>query len=180
MLPLQICATDLPGVVCIEPAVYGDRRGYFQETWHRRAYAEAGIDVDFVQDNLSRSTAGTLRGLHFQTHQPQGKLVYVLEGEVLDVAVDLRPDSSCFGKWVAVTLSAENHRQLYVPPGFAHGFCVASATAVVAYKCTDYYLPTAERVLAWNDPDLAIAWPTSNPVLSERDQRGQRLRELFP
>jgi dTDP-4-dehydrorhamnose 3,5-epimerase len=166
-------------VVLIEPDVYQDPRGRFLETWSERRYAELGLPARFVQDNLSRSCRGTLRGLHLQTMPAaQAKLVYVLEGEVLDVAVDLRVDSPSFGKWVSETLSAENHRQLYIPEGFAHGFCVTSEHATFAYKCTEYYSPSAELSVAWNDPDLAIAWPVPEPLLSRKDAAAPRLRDI--
>ncbi|MGC1272212.1 MAG: dTDP-4-dehydrorhamnose 3,5-epimerase [Planctomycetaceae bacterium] len=175
---MNIQTTALHGVVIIEPNVFGDSRGFFFETWNRRRYAEAGLDVDFVQDNLSFSQRGTLRGLHFQNPHGQGKLVSVLQGEVYDVAVDIRPGSPTFGRWVGVTLSAENSRQVYVPPGFAHGFCVTSEAALFAYKCTDYYAPQAEATIAWDDPDLAIRWPIRKPILSAKDERGSRLRDV--
>ncbi len=148
------------------------------ETWHHQRYAEAGLDAIFVQDNLSRSCRGTLRGLHYQDPSPQGKLVSVLEGEVFDVAVDIRPASPTFGRWVSFYLSSDNHRQLYVPPGFAHGFCVTSESALFSYKCTDFYNPAAEGGIAWNDPDLAIHWPVNDPLLSPRDRQAPRLRDL--
>jgi dTDP-4-dehydrorhamnose 3,5-epimerase len=171
--------TPLPGVRLLKPKVYGDARGFFIETWNRRRYAEAGLDLDFVQDNLSYSRRGILRGLHFQNPQPQGKLVQVLEGEVFDVAVDIRLGSPTFGRWHGVILSAENHHQFYVPEGFAHGFCVISETALFAYKCTDFYRPDTEHSLRWDDPDLAISWPIADPILSAKDQAGRCLRD-FP
>jgi dTDP-4-dehydrorhamnose 3,5-epimerase len=171
--------TPLAGLLLVKPDVFGDERGFFQETWNLRRYTEAGLDRHFVQDNLSLSRKGILRGLHFQNPGPQGKLVYVLQGEVFDVAVDVRADSPTFGQWYGATLSAENHHQLFVPEGFAHGFCVTSETALFAYKCTDFYNPKAEFSLLWNDPDIGIEWPIKNPELSEKDQNGQPLSE-FP
>lgn len=164
--------TELPGVVVIEPTVFGDARGYFMETFQAEAYAAAGICDAFVQDNQSKSTRGVLRGLHFQTEHTQGKLVRVLSGEVYDVAVDCRPHSATFGKWVGVTLSGENKKQLYVPQGFAHGFLVLSDEAEFTYKCTDVYDHAAEGGILWNDPDIGILWPDAGcPVqLSDKDK----------
>lgn len=170
--------TPLAGLLLVKPDVFGDERGFFQETWNLRRYTEAGLDRHFVQDNLSLSRKGILRGLHFQNPGPQGKLVYVLQGEVFDVAVDVRADSPTFGQWYGATLSAENHHQLFVPEGFAHGFCVTSETALFAYKCTDFYNPKAEFSLLWNDPDIGIEWPIKSPGLSEKDQNGQPLSEF--
>jgi dTDP-4-dehydrorhamnose 3,5-epimerase len=170
--------TPLAGLLLVKPDVFGDERGFFQETWNLRRYTEAGLDRHFVQDNLSLSRKGILRGLHFQNPGPQGKLVYVLQGEVFDVAVDVRTDSPTFGQWHGVTLSAENHHQLFVPEGFAHGFCVTSETALFAYKCTDFYNPKAEFSLLWNDPDIGIEWPITKPELSEKDKNGQPLSEF--
>ncbi len=164
--------TPLPGLLKIQPDVFGDARGFFQETWNLRRYTEAGLDRHFVQDNLSYSRRGILRGLHFQNPRPQGKLVYVLEGEVFDVAVDVRADSPTFGQWYGATLSAENHLQLFVPEGFAHGFCVTSEFALFAYKCTDFYNPSAEFSLQWNDPAIGIEWPIQDPELSAKDREG--------
>lgn len=165
-------STPLPGLLKIQPDVFGDARGFFQETWNLRRYTEAGLDRHFVQDNLSYSRRGILRGLHFQNPRPQGKLVYVLEGEVFDVAVDVRADSPTFGQWYGETLSAENHLQLFVPEGFAHGFCVTSEFALFAYKCTDFYNPSAEFSLQWNDPAIGIEWPIDEPELSAKDREG--------
>ena len=154
----------------VEPKRFGDPRGYFQETYHAERYRKAGIGATFVQDNLSRSTRGTVRGLHFQTPpHAQAKLVQVLDGEVFDVAVDLRHGSPTFGGWLGVTLSAGSGRQLFVPEGFAHGFCVTSETALVAYKCSALYAPEAERTVRWDDPDIGVEWPALTPVLSARD-----------
>jgi len=169
---LIIEPTPLPGLLKIQPDVFGDARGFFQETWNLRRYTEAGLDRHFVQDNLSYSRRGILRGLHFQNPRPQGKLVYVLEGEVFDVAVDVRADSPTFGQWYGATLSAENHLQLFVPEGFAHGFCVTSEFALFAYKCTDFYNPSAEFSLQWNDPAIGIEWPIQDPELSAKDREG--------
>ena len=175
---MNIETTPLAGLLLITPDVFGDERGFFQETWNLRRYTEAGLDRDFLQDNLSLSRKGILRGLHFQNPGPQGKLVYVLQGEVFDVAVDVRADSPTFGQWYGVTLSAENHQQLFVPEGFAHGFCVTSETALFAYKCTDFYNPKAEFSLLWNDPDIGIEWPITNPELSDKDRNGQPLSDF--
>jgi dTDP-4-dehydrorhamnose 3,5-epimerase len=171
--------TALPEVVVVEPDVYRDPRGFFLETYHARKYREGGIGGAFVQDNLSRSVRGTLRGLHAQRHHPQGKLLRVVEGEIFDVAVDIRRGSPRFARWVGVRLSGENSHQCYVPPGFAHGFCVSSEQAVVEYKVTEFYDPADEITLIWNDPDLAIEWPITDPVLSVKDGAGLRLRDLM-
>ena len=176
---MKVLSTDLPGVVVVEPNVYQDPRGFFLETYHAGKYREAGIREIFVQDNHSRSVRGTLRGLHAQRRRPQGKLVRVLQGEIFDIAVDIRRGSPTFRRWVGEVLSAENFRQIYVPPGFAHGFCVLSETADVAYKCTELYDPTDEFVILWNDPDLGIAWPVREPLLSEKDRTAPRLAELM-
>jgi dTDP-4-dehydrorhamnose 3,5-epimerase len=177
---MKIRETKLPGVLLIEPAVFGDHRGHFKEGWNRRTFAEHGLALDFVQDNFSFSRRGILRGLHFQNPNPQGKLVQALQGEVFDVAVDIRRGSPTFAQWFGVRLSAENHMQLYVPEGFAHGFCVLSETALFAYKCTDYYDPKAECSLRFDDPDIGIAWPPGEPpTLSAKDQGARWLRD-FP
>ena len=163
----------------IEPAVFQDGRGFFYESWSARKYEELGLPAQFVQDNVSRSGRGTLRGLHLQSPpHGQGKLVHVLEGEVFDVAVDVRVGSPTFGQWVGETLSAENHRQLYVPPGFAHGFCVLSEHALFAYKCTQYYAPQAELSVLWNDPAIGIEWPLRDPMLSKKDVAGLPLAQV--
>jgi dTDP-4-dehydrorhamnose 3,5-epimerase len=181
---MNVIETSLPGVVIIEPKVYGDERGFFYESFNARAFAEAtGVDAQFVQDNHSRSHKGVLRGLHYQLENTQGKLVRVTLGEVLDVAVDIRRSSPNFGKWVAVRLSADNHRQLWVPEGFAHGFVVLSDVAEFLYKTTDYYTPSAERSIRWDDPTLAIDWQLKEaPRLSAKDQDSKSLQEadLFP
>ncbi|MFQ3639939.1 MAG: dTDP-4-dehydrorhamnose 3,5-epimerase, partial [Chloracidobacterium sp.] len=153
---MNFISTELPGVVMIEPQVFRDHRGFFLESYHQAKFAQAGLDVTFVQDNHSKSVRGTLRGLHAQRRRPQGKLVRVVSGEIFDVVVDIRPSSLTFGRWLGVTLSAENFRQLYVPPGFVHGFCVVSETAEVLYKCTALYDPTDEIGIVWNDPELGI------------------------
>jgi dTDP-4-dehydrorhamnose 3,5-epimerase len=175
---VRFATTDLPGVLIVEPDVYRDGRGYFLETYHADKYRAGGIDGPFVQDNQSLSVAGTLRGLHLQLRHPQGKLIRVIEGEIVDVAVDVRRGSPTFGRWVAVTLSAANFKQCYVPPGFAHGFCVTSPTAQIEYKCTDLYDPASEIGIAWDDPELAIRWPAAEPVLSERDRRNPSLASV--
>jgi dTDP-4-dehydrorhamnose 3,5-epimerase len=175
---VKVTETALPGVLLIEPRVFGDQRGFFYEIWNRPRYAEAGLPADFAQDNLSLSQRGVLRGLHLQNPHPQGKLVYVLQGEVFDVAVDVRRGSPHFGRWVGVTLSSDNKHQLYVPPGFAHGFCVISETALFAYKCTDVYFRQGEASILWNDPDIGIAWPIADPVLAEKDRSGYRLADV--
>ena len=175
---MRVVLTDLPGVLIVEPEVCADGRGFFMETYHEERYREHGIEGPFVQDNHSRSVAGTLRGLHLQVRRPQGKLVRVIEGEVFDVSVDVRRGSPTFGRWVGVTLTAENVRQCYVPRGFAHGFCVLSPIAQVEYKCTDFYDPGGELGVAWDDPALAIPWPVRDPILSARDKGHPTLAEL--
>jgi len=175
---VNIVQTAIPEVRVIEPKVFGDPRGFFLESWNARAFATAGIRAEFVQDNHSRSARNVLRGLHYQIRQPQGKLVRVVAGEIFDVAVDLRRASPTFGRWVGMRLSAETKRMAWVPAGFGHGFLVVSEFAEVLYKTTDYYAPEHERVIAWNDPDLAIDWPLAGtPVLSARDAAGARLRD---
>jgi dTDP-4-dehydrorhamnose 3,5-epimerase len=174
---MRVSQTSLPGVLIVEPKVHGDDRGFFMETFHAGRYAAAGIQAAFVQDNLSRSVQGTLRGLHFQEPHGQGKLVQVLRGAVYDVAVDVRQGSPTFGKWVAAELSSENRLQLWVPPGFAHGFCVVSESADFHYKCTDLYAPEHERGIAWNDPELAIPWPAPKPLISPKDATLPPLRQ---
>ena len=169
---MQFLTNELAGIVVVEPKVFEDERGFFMETFHKPRFAAAGIDVDFVQDNHSRSGQGVLRGLHYQISHPQGKLVRVIRGAVLDVAVDLRRSSPTFGRWWACELSEANRRQVYIPAGFAHGFCVTSDVAEVIYKCTEIYTPQDERTLLWNDPALGINWPVGHPIISEKDQRG--------
>ena len=168
---MQIRRADLPEVLLIEPTVHRDDRGFFLETYHARKYREAGINCSFVQDNHSRSVGGAVRGLHLQVRNPQAKLIRVIEGEIFDVAVDVRRGSPSFGRWVGVTLSAQNFLQCYIPEGFAHGFCVISKGAQVEYKCTAIYDPEDEIGIAWNDPSIGIAWPVSQPILSQRDRQ---------
>ena len=170
--------TELPGVIVVEPDVHGDARGFFLETYHQKKYAEGGIAATFVQDNHSRSKHGILRGLHLQVRHPQGKLVRVVEGEVFDVAVDVRRGSPHFGRHTAVVLAASRFTQLYIPPGFAHGFLVTSEAAQFEYKCTALYHPEDELSIAWNDPDIAIPWPIESPVLSAKDASARTLKEL--
>lgn len=179
---MKITETKIPAVKLIEPKVFGDERGFFMETWNEKAFREAGINATFVQDNHSRSVKNTLRGLHYQIKQPQGKLVRVTRGEVFDVAVDLRANSPTFGQWVGEHLSEENNRMLWVPPGFAHGFLVTSDTADFQYKCTDFYAPEYERSIRWNDPTLNVNWGVTNPeqiLLSGKDKGGQRLEQAI-
>lgn len=166
---MKIIATKLEGLLIVEPDIFTDKRGFFTETFQARRYARAGIPANFVQDNLSYSSRGTLRGLHFQISRPQAKLVHAISGEIFDVAVDLRPGSATFGQWEGVLLSGDNHRQLYVPEGFAHGFYVLSATAYFAYKCSDFYAPENEGGILWSDPDIGIHWPAGDPIISDRD-----------
>lgn len=176
---MNVIETKLPGVLIIEPKVYGDHRGFFLETFQVERYREIGITLPFVQDNHSRSRKGVLRGLHFQRTRPQGKLVSVSRGAVYDVAVDINPDSPTCGQYVGVELSDDNHRQLWVPPGYAHGFCVISDVADFQYKCTDLYFPDDEGGLAWDDPDVAIPWPLTDPQLSPKDQENPTLKQLL-
>lgn len=175
---MDVFDASLPGVRVIEPDVYSDRRGSFMETWNARDYGKHGLNVTFVQDNLSRSRRHVLRGLHFQNPRPQAKLISVLKGEVYDVVVDVRTDSNTFSKWEGMVLSAENARQLYVPEGFAHGFVVTSAEALFHYKCTDFYHPEAEQVIHWADPGLGIDWPIDEPLLSDRDEAAPTLEDV--
>ena len=176
---MKVIYSKLKGCVIIEPKVFGDDRGFFLETFQGERYEqEAGIDLAFVQDNYSRSASRVLRGLHFQKTKPQGKLVRVVRGEVYDVALDIRKGSPTFGEWEGVILSEDNKKQFWVPPGFAHGFVVLSDTADFEYKCTDYYDPSDEGSILWNDPDLDIPWPIANPVLSTKDQSAKRLVDL--
>lgn len=176
---MKVIESHLSGVKIIEPKVFGDARGYFMESWQQQRYLDAGIQEAFVQANVSHSQKGVLRGLHFQNPNPQGKLVYVLSGEVYDVAVDIRVGSPTFGQHHGVILSAENHRQFYVPEGFAHGFAVLSDEATFCYMCTNYYDPTAEASLLWNDESIGIDWPlTASPQLSEKDSKALRLNDF--
>lgn len=175
---MKLIPTAIPDVVLIEPRVFGDERGFFFESWNKRTLADLGIQADFVQDNHSRSQKNVLRGLHYQIENPQGKLVRVILGAVFDVAVDLRRSSPTFGKWVGFRLSAEDKRMAWIPPGFAHGFCVMSDHAEFLYKTTDYWNPTYERTLLWNDPMLAIDWPLDGePILAAKDRSGTPLDE---
>ena len=175
---MQITETKLAGVLIIEPKVFGDQRGFFKETFQLERYKEAGIDLPFVQDNHSRSQKGVLRGLHLQKTRPQGKLVSCSAGAVFDVAVDVNPESLTFGQYVGLELSADNHKQLWIPPGYAHGFCVLTETADFQYKCTDLYFPEDEGGLIWNDPDVDIEWPIKKPLLSDKDLKLPTLAEI--
>lgn len=176
---MNVIEKELPGVCVIEPDVYADERGDFRELWNARDYAEHGLGMEFVQDNLSRSRPNVLRGLHFQNPNPQGKLVTVFRGKVYDVFVDIRIDSSTFGEWEGVTLSGENGRQLYVPEGFAHGFVVTGdAPALFHYKCTEFYDPESEGTILWDDSELGVNWPTRSPILSDKDRSAQALSDL--
>ena len=177
---MKVTETALPGVLLVEPAVFGDARGFFLETYHAARYADAGIGAGFVQDNVSRSRRGVLRGLHYQLPHPQGKLVQVLEGEVWDVAVDIRRGSPTFGRWVGEYLSADTKRQLWIPPGFAHGFVVTSDEALFMYKCTELYRAEYDRAVLWNDPAIGIDWPSGAVTLSEKDQRAPALASVPP
>lgn len=175
---MKVIDTAIPDVKIIEPAVFGDERGFFMETWQQEKFCELVANRTFVQDNHSKSKKGILRGLHYQTENTQGKLVRVVSGEVYDIAVDIRKSSPTFGQWVGVLLSAENKRQLWVPEGFAHGFYVTSEEAEFVYKCTDYYNPKAEHSIVWNDPSLAIDWPLDGePLLSDKDKNGRLLQD---
>jgi len=176
---MKVINTRIDGVKIIEPKVFGDARGFFLETFEKQRYQSLlDINFDFVQDNYSRSTKNVLRGLHFQRINPQGKLVRVVRGEVFDVAVDIRKDSPTYGQWEGVILSEENKKQFWIPPGLAHGFAVLSDIADFEYKCTDYYFPQYEECLLWNDPSVAIAWPVTQPLLSEKDKLGKFLKDL--
>ena len=177
---MKVERTALPGVLILEPKVFGDARGFFMETWNRSRYAEAGLPGEFVQDNVSYSRHGVLRGLHYQSPRAQGKLVHVLDGEVFDVAVDVRVGSPTFGRWAGATLSAQNRRQLWIPPGFAHGFCVTGETALFCYKCTELYAPEHEGSILWNDPAIGIAWPLEHPTLSAKDAAAPPLAAVSP
>jgi dTDP-4-dehydrorhamnose 3,5-epimerase len=179
-MEMNALTCPLEGLRVLQPKVFGDARGFFLEVWNRRRYAESGLAVDFVQDNLSFSRRGTLRGLHFQNPAPQAKLLQVLQGEVFDVAVDLRRSSPTFGRWHALLLSADNKLQFFIPAGFAHGFAVLSETAMFYYKCSAPYSPGDELALRWDDPDLGIEWPLRAPVLSAKDAQAPRLRDLPP
>ena len=175
---MNIVETEIEGLIVLEPRVFEDDRGYFLETWSNQRYVDAGINLPFAQDNVSFSSKGTLRGLHFQNPHCQGKLVQALAGKVLDISVDIRLGSETFGKSVSVELSAGNHRQVYIPPGFAHGFCVLSETALFSYKCTDVYNQSAEGGVLWNDPDLGLDWQVDEPLLSPKDLVFSRLKDI--
>ena len=175
---MNVTETKLAGVLIIEPMIFGDSRGFFKETFQAERYREAGIEYTIVQDNYSRSQNGVLRGLHFQITKPQGKLVSCPKGAVFDVAVDIDPESTTYGQYVGVELTEENHKQLWVPPGYAHGFCVLSETADFQYKCTDYYCPDDEVGFIWNDTDVAIEWPIDEPLLSDKDAKLPALKQL--
>src|SRR6266498_531443 len=177
---MRVSSCELPGVIIVEPQVFGDSRGFFLELWNRDRYGAADLPSILVQDNLSRSSGGVLRGLPFQHPKGQGKLVTVLDGSVYYVALDVRVGSPSFGRWVGIVLSGDNKRQLYIPPGFAHGFCVTSESALFTYKTTEFYAPEAERGIMWNDPDLAITWPVQHPTLSPKDTEYPRLRNIAP
>jgi dTDP-4-dehydrorhamnose 3,5-epimerase len=177
---MKTLKTSLKDVLIIEPDVFNDRRGFFMETFHQEKYRELGINATFVQDNLSSSVRGTLRGLHYQHPHDQTKLIQVLTGEVFDVVVDIRHGSPTFGKWTGLKLDAQSWRQLYVPEGFAHGFCVLSERAIMAYKCTDFYAPDDEGGIIWSDPDIGINWPVTDPLLSEKDSRYPLLKDIPP
>lgn len=177
---MNIEETKLAGVLILEPKVFTDDRGYFFETWNSTRYEQAGIPGPFVQDNISFSKKGVLRGLHFQYPQSQGKLIQVLSGEVVDIVVDIRVGSPTYGQWLSEVLSESIHRQMYVPPGFAHGYCATSEAALFSYKCTDFYNPVTEQGIIWNDPDIGIEWPIAQPVLSTKDEVYPRLKDLRP
>lgn len=177
---MKFIETSLPGCVVIEPQVFGDSRGFFYESYNEAKYREAGIDRRFVQSNVSRSARGVLRGLHYQWPHPQGKLVSVLEGEVYDVAVDIRRGSPTFGHWAGIMLTAENHRHFWIPEGFAHGFCVLSEFATFSYQCTDLYDAKADGGVRWNDPAIGIDWPVSGPLLSDKDSKAPLLADVSP
>jgi dTDP-4-dehydrorhamnose 3,5-epimerase len=168
---MKVLSASLPDILIIEPQIFSDERGFFMEIHHQRRYTDVGIDFIFVQDNLSLSTRGTLRGLHYQLQHPQAKLIQVIMGTIHDVAVDIRRGSPTFGHWTSIQLSGENKRQVFIPEGFAHGFCVLSDSALVIYKCTDFYAPHDEGGILWSDPALAIDWPTSEPLLSKKDRQ---------
>jgi dTDP-4-dehydrorhamnose 3,5-epimerase len=175
---MNIITTSIEGILIIEPQTFEDRRGFFMETYNQSRYVKAGVNEIFVQDNLSYSLKGTVRGLHFQIENPQAKLVYVITGEIFDVAVDIRPGSATFGQWAGIHLSDKNRRQLYIPEGFAHGFCVLSDTARFSYKCSNFYAPEDEGGIIWSDPDIGIRWPVENPIISEKDKQYPKLSDL--
>ncbi len=177
---MKVSKTSFEGALIVEPDVFKDKRGFIMETFHRHRYSQEGMSADLVQDNLSFSEKGIIRGLHYQFPNAQAKLVQVIKGEVLDVIVDIRMGSPTFGQWESVILSGENKRQFYIPPGFAHGFCVLSAAAFFAYKCSDFYVPDSEGGILWSDPDIAIDWPVDNPILSTKDGQYPCLRDILP
>jgi dTDP-4-dehydrorhamnose 3,5-epimerase len=177
---MKVKKSKLQGAMVFEPKVFGDDRGFFMETWNYNRYKEAGLDAKFVQSNLSKSSKGVLRGLHFQEPNPQGKLVQILTGEVFDVAVDIRIGSPTFGQWHGEILSGDNHKQFYIPEGFAHGFCVLSEVAIFSYMCTNFYDAKTENSLLWNDAQIAIDWPIDNPLLSDKDKNGLELKAIPP
>jgi len=177
---VDVIETGIPGLIVIEPVVHGDDRGFFMESWNSSRYQALGIPGTFVQSNVSRSGPDVIRGLHFQYPRPQGKLVSVLEGRIFDVAVDIRPDSASFRQWAGVELSAENHRQMYIPEGFAHGFCVLSESVLLSYLCTEVYQAQFDAVIAWNDPDIGVRWPIDSGQLSAKDAAAPLLREISP
>ena len=178
-MSMKYIKTDIPGVLLVEPKVFKDSRGFFMETFHQKKYAEVGIDHAFIQDNYSHSTQGTLRGLHYQLKHPQGKLIYVITGEIFDVAVDIRQGSPTFGQWVGQYISDQNKRQIFIPEGFAHGFCVISETADVLYKTTDLYNTDDEYGVLWSDPDIGIDWPVEVPIVSDKDKQYSRLKDAL-
>lgn len=177
---MNVIPAAIDGLLILEPRVYEDNRGYFMETYQQDRYDASGVDRLFVQDNISFSVRGTLRGLHFQIQRPQAKLIQVITGEIFDVAVDLRPGSATFGEWIGITLSDANHRQLFIPEGFAHGFCVMSETVHFLYKCSDVYMPQDEGGVLWSDPDIGVEWPLDHPIVSGKDSRLPLLSELSP
>jgi dTDP-4-dehydrorhamnose 3,5-epimerase len=177
---MNIITTSIKGVLIIEPKVFMDNRGFFMETYNRNRYIKAGVNTLFVQDNLSYSVQGTVRGLHYQIRRPQAKLIQVVTGEIFDVAVDIRPGSPTFGKWTGVRLSDRNRSQLFIPEGFAHGFCVLSETAHFLYKCSDFFAPDDEGGIIWSDSDIGIDWPVEDPIISKKDKQLQRLAKLDP
>ena len=177
---MKFTPLEIPDVILVEPDVFGDARGFFTETYHAGKYTAGGVGGPFVQDNFSLSRRGVLRGLHFQRRNPQGKLVFVARGEVFDVAVDVRRSSPTFGKWVGRMLNDQNHHQMWIPPGFAHGFCVMSDEVEFLYKCTELYDPSSDGGIAWNDPDIGVVWPLAEPALSAKDLKLPRLREVPP
>ena len=177
---MKVTETKLEGALIFEPQIFGDDRGFFMETWNYQRYKEAGLDVKFIQSNLSKSAKGVLRGLHFQNPNPQGKLVQILTGEVFDVAVDIRQGSPTFGQWHGEILSGDNNKQFYIPEGFAHGFCVLSETAIFSYMCTNVYDPISDNSLLWNDPEIKIDWPIENPLLSDKDKNALTLNKINP